>query len=67
MSEETVTVRDAAVYLRCTTKYIFDLLYSGRFKGARKVDGRWAIPRTAVEQHRTRNQRRKRQFHAHVS
>jgi|GEM_PF-1423248 len=59
MNEETVTVRDAARYLGCTTKYVFDLLYSGRFEEARKVDGRWAIPRSAVEQHRATRSRQR--------
>ena len=55
----TLTVRETAGRLGCTTKYVFDLLYSGRFKGARKVDGRWVIPSVEVEQRRAEGRRRK--------
>lgn len=45
----TVTVREAAAMLSCTTKYVFDMLYSNLLEGARKVGRQWEIPAAAVE------------------
>lgn len=45
----SLTVRQAAERLGCTTKYVFDMLYSNLLEGARKVGRRWAIPAAAVE------------------
>ena len=59
MSDDILTVREAARRLRCTTKYVFDLIYSGRFRGARKVQGRWAIPRASIDDHRRGQRLRK--------
>ena len=60
MKQGRLTVRDAAQQLGCTTKYVFDLLYSRRFDGAQKLDGRWSIPRAAVEKVRRLSAQRKR-------
>lgn len=46
---KTITVRAAAHRMGCTLKYIYDLLYSGRLAGARKVGREWRIPEVAVE------------------
>ncbi len=46
---QVLTVRQAARKLDCTTKYIFDLLYSNRLPGARKVGRKWLIPAAALE------------------
>ena len=43
------TVREAAMMLGCTLKFIYDLLYAGRLEGATKVGRVWRIPRHAVE------------------
>lgn len=45
----SLSVREAAVRMGCTLKYVFDLLYSERLPGAKKVGGRWQIPAEAVE------------------
>jgi excisionase family DNA binding protein len=45
---KSYTVPEAARALRCTLKYIYDLVYSGKM-GATKVTGRWRIPVEAVE------------------
>jgi len=42
------TVPEAARAARYTTKYIYDLIYSGRIK-ATKIAGRWRIPISEVE------------------
>ena len=43
------TVRQVALMLGCTLKFVYDLLYAGRLQGASKVGRVWRIPRTAVE------------------
>jgi excisionase family DNA binding protein len=45
----TFTVRQAAARLGYTRKYIFDLLYEGRFPGAAKIGRNWVIPAEAVQ------------------
>lgn len=45
----TLTVRQAAVKLGNTQKYVRDLLYEGRLPGATKVGRKWLIPLTAIE------------------
>jgi excisionase family DNA binding protein len=45
---ETVGVRETARKLNVTTKYIYDLLYSGKLP-ATKVARKWRIPLSAVE------------------
>jgi|HubBroStandDraft_4_1064222.scaffolds.fasta_scaffold828572_1 excisionase family DNA binding protein len=42
------TVPEAARAMRYTTKYIYDLIYSGRIE-ATKMAGRWRIPISEVE------------------
>jgi excisionase family DNA binding protein len=46
--EATFTVPETARRLGCTTKYVYDLLYSGLIR-ATKRDGRWEIPVKAVD------------------
>ena len=48
---KSYTVPEAARAMRYTTKYIYDLIYSGRI-GAEKVEGRWRIPLAAIEARR---------------
>jgi excisionase family DNA binding protein len=43
-----LSVPETAQRLKCTTKYIYDLLYSGSIS-ATKIEGRWRIPASAVE------------------
>ncbi len=47
-AEPTVSVREAALRMGCTLKYIYDLIYSGRV-AARKVGREWRIPVEALE------------------
>jgi excisionase family DNA binding protein len=42
-----LSVPETAKKLKCTTKYVYDLLYSGSIP-ATKTDGRWRIPAFAV-------------------
>lgn len=44
---KTYTVPESARAMRCTLKYIYDLVYSGRME-ATKVAGRWRIPVSEV-------------------
>jgi len=46
---ESLGVREAAQRLGCTTKYVYDLLYSRRLRGAQKVGKIWSIPVKAIE------------------
>ena len=48
-SIKTLSVREAAQRLRCTRKFVFDLLYENRLTGARKVGREWQIPAEAVQ------------------
>jgi excisionase family DNA binding protein len=61
---KSYTIPEAARAMRCTLKYIYDLVYSGKI-GATKVAGRWRIPAVAVEE-RIRK-REGRVAHAHGS
>jgi excisionase family DNA binding protein len=45
----TVGVREAALRLGFTQKYVRDLLYEGKLPGARKEGREWRIPVTVVE------------------
>lgn len=45
---ETLSVRDVAIALGCTLKWVYDLIYTGRL-AAIKVDGVWKVSRSAVE------------------
>jgi excisionase family DNA binding protein len=44
-----LSVREAALQLRCTLKFIYDLLWAGRLQGAQKVGRTRRIPVEAVE------------------
>jgi excisionase family DNA binding protein len=35
--------------MRCTLKWVYDLLRSGQIK-AKKIGGRWHIPKTEIEE-----------------
>ncbi len=50
MKRKTLTVRDTAISLGCSLKWVRDLLYAGRFPGAKKIGRQWRIPGAAVEQ-----------------
>jgi len=57
---EGMTVKEVAKELGVTLKYVKDLLYEGRFEGARKDGGRWLIPRASfVEFQKKREEKRK--------
>ena len=45
----TLTVRQAALKLGNTQKYVRDLLYEDKLVGAKKVGRQWVIPAAAVE------------------
>ena len=47
---EKITVREAAQAMDCTLKYVFDLLYANKLKGARKVGRVWKIPVESIEE-----------------
>jgi excisionase family DNA binding protein len=44
-----LTVQQTALRLGVTLKYVRDLLYEGRFTGAKKVGRQWLIPAATVE------------------
>ena len=54
-----LTVRDAAQELGCTLKYILDLLYAGRLKGAAKVGRGWLIPAETIQEVRKQQKTRR--------
>ena len=45
---ESSTVPEAARAMRCSLKWIYDLVRSGQMK-AKKIGGRWYIPKTEIE------------------
>jgi excisionase family DNA binding protein len=45
----TLGVREAALRLGFTQKYVRDLLYEGKLPGARKEGREWRIPITTLE------------------
>jgi excisionase family DNA binding protein len=47
-NSRNLSVPEAARLLRCTTKYVYDLLYSGSLS-ATKTDGRWKIPKAVID------------------
>jgi excisionase family DNA binding protein len=54
---KTCSVAETARAMRFTLKYVYDLVYSGRLP-ARKVGGRWHIPKEEIEARlRNREQR----------
>jgi hypothetical protein len=59
MSIETFGVAATARELGVTTKYIYDLIWSGKIAGATRVDGTWAIPRPSVRALQKRRTARK--------
>jgi excisionase family DNA binding protein len=40
-----LSVRESALRLGVTLKFIYDLLYAGKLRGAQKVGRSWRIPR----------------------
>ena len=48
-NQRLLTVRQAALSLGHTQKYIRDLLYEDKLPGAKKVGRQWFIPAGAVE------------------
>lgn len=46
---KTLTVRQAALKLGHTQKYIRDLLYEEKLLGAKKIGTKWLIPTATVE------------------
>jgi excisionase family DNA binding protein len=49
MKTSKLTVRQAALKLGNTQKFVRDLLYEGKLAGAEKIGKRWLIPAIAVE------------------
>jgi excisionase family DNA binding protein len=43
-------VRETALKLGCTQKYVRDLLYEQKLPGAQKKGRQWNIPAAAIEQ-----------------
>ena len=59
---KTLSVREAALKLRNTQKFVRDLLYERKLPGAKKSNGHWVIPASAIEarlraRQNTQNQR----------
>lgn len=50
-SAKALTVRETALKLQCTQKWVRDLLYEGKLEGASKIGRQWWIPTAAVEAH----------------
>ena len=46
---ETYSIRDAALATGYCLKHLRDLVWENRVPDARKVDGKWRIPKKAVE------------------
>lgn len=47
---KSLTVRQAALKLGNTQKFVRDLLYEGKLPGAYKAERAWRIPPAAIEQ-----------------
>ena len=45
-----LSVRQAAMKMDCTLKFVYDLLHAGRLSGAAKIGRTWRIPVRAVEE-----------------
>jgi hypothetical protein len=56
MEPEILNVYEAARELNCTSQWIRVLLAERRLSGARKVDGVWQIPASALEALKTPRQ-----------
>ena len=54
--EPVFSVYEAARELNCSSQWIRVLLAEQRLPGARKVDGAWIIPNSALEQIRQRRE-----------
>jgi hypothetical protein len=59
---ETFGVRETAVTLGFTQKYVRDLLYEDRIPGAHKIGREWVIPAASVEQMRKRRMEEQEQY-----
>ncbi len=57
MKEKMLAVGEAARKSGYTLNYIYNLLYSGRVKGAKKVGREWRIPVESVEALKRRKRR----------
>ena len=55
---EVLTVRQAAVQLRCTIPYLYNLIHAERLSGAYRVDGQWRLPLAAVKEYQATRSRR---------
>lgn len=53
--KKNFSVRETALELGCTLKYVFDLLHAGRLPGARKESRRWLIPAASVWAYKERH------------
>ncbi len=49
LTDEYISVHDAAIMLNVDRTRINRLLYQGRFEGAVKIARNWVIPRSSVE------------------
>lgn len=52
MALKTYSVREAAGILSVSLTHFYHLLWSNRFAGAERRDGRWAIPVSAIESYK---------------
>ena len=50
MKAKDLTVQQTALRLGVTLKYVRDLLYEGKLRGAYKNSRVWCIPASAIEQ-----------------
>lgn len=49
MAVKELSVRQTAGHMKCSSKYVRDLLYDDKLPGARRVNGQWRIPLSAIE------------------
>lgn len=54
-TRESYSVPETARVLGFTIKYVYDLVHAGRI-AAKKVAGRWRIPKAEIEARRKREQ-----------
>jgi hypothetical protein len=47
---KSLSVRETALRLGCTQKYVRDLLYEEKLIGAQKQNREWRIPLAAIQQ-----------------
>jgi excisionase family DNA binding protein len=47
---KSLSVRETALRLGCTQKYVRDLLYEQKLPGAQKKGREWCIPISAIEE-----------------